>query len=59
MAEFRGTFGDEFEGELDVESVGAVQIPGHKHPHAVLHMNRHGSHQPVSLTSTCGLTVPM
>lgn len=30
------TFSDEFEGELDVEGVGAVQIPGHDHSHTIL-----------------------
>lgn len=37
MLEIGRTFGDEFEGELDVQSVGAVQIPGHQHTHAILH----------------------
>lgn len=30
------TFSDEFEGELDVEGVGAIQIPGHDHSHTIL-----------------------
>lgn len=36
MLELSGTFGDELEGELDVQSVGAVQIPGHQHTHPIL-----------------------
>lgn len=30
------TFSDKFEGELDVEGVGAVQISGHDHSHTIL-----------------------